>query len=79
MIITRDDLINLARCVVNAMILSGPDNEDELHMLQVLLDPEADDDLEYTVNEARQYIDSEFDKLTEIIESMEDDHETKCN
>lgn len=68
---TRDELISLASSLVNAMILEGPENEQELHMLQVLLDPEEQDDLEQTVQEAEEYIKTAFDDLEELLEKYD--------
>lgn len=70
-IMTRDELISLASSLVNAMILEGPENEQELHMLQVLLDPEEQDDLEQTVEDAEKYINEAFDDLEELLEKYD--------
>lgn len=49
-------LREIALGLINAMILEGPNNEEELHILQVLLDPQEDDSLADAVTAANRRI-----------------------
>lgn len=49
-------LREIALGLINAMILEGPNNEEELHILQVLLDPQEDDSLADAVAAANRRI-----------------------
>lgn len=70
MIISKGELDRIALTLVNAMILEGPDNEQELHTLQILLDPEEDDDLEDAVLEAAEYAQEAYGKLSDMLDEM---------
>lgn len=70
MIISKAELDKIALNLINAMILEGPDNEQELHTLQILLDPEVDDDLEDAVLEATEYTQEAYGKLSDMIDEM---------
>ena len=72
MIISKAELDRLALGLVNAMILEGPSNEDQLHALQVLLDPESDDDLEWTVTYVNKYVQDAFGKLSNMVDEIAD-------
>lgn len=71
MIISKGELDRIALTLVNAMILEGPDNEQELHTLQILLDPEADDDLEDAVLDATEYAQEAYGKLSDMLDEIE--------
>ena len=71
MIITKFELDRLALRLVNAMILEGPDNEQELHLLQILLDPESDDSLEDAVNDAITYTQEAYGELSDMLDELE--------
>lgn len=75
MILTKFELDRLALRLVNAMILEGPDNEQELHLLQILLDPESDDNLEDAVNDAITYTQEAYGELSDMLDELESNME----
>lgn len=56
MIYSYADLQNKAIALINAMIFTGPENEQALHLLLILLAPEPKDDLDLAVFEADEMI-----------------------
>ena len=68
MVYSYADLQNKAVALVNAMIFSGPENEQALHLLLALLAPEPDDDLDDAVAEADKMIIAFLSGLQDIID-----------
>lgn len=56
------ELRDMALRLLNAMILEGPEDEQELHLLQVLLGPEESDPIDLVVEDACRYLDKNSPK-----------------
>lgn len=65
---TYAELQNKAIALINAMIFAGPENEQALHTLLILLAPEPTDDLPQTVFEADEMIAKFLDGLQDIVD-----------
>ena len=68
---TYAELQNKAIALINAMIFAGPENEQALHLLLVLLAPEVNDDLPQAVLDADTMIAEFLSGLQNIIDDNE--------
>lgn len=70
-----EGLRRLALTLINAMILRGPENEQALHTLLILLDTELHDDLKSAVEDAKNYIDESWEPVEDLLEKLYDELE----
>ena len=72
-VFTRDQMYKQALRLIDALIQSGPENEDELHLLQALLDPDPElDDFEELMHESEQAIEQAEESLLEMLSNLDD-------
>ena len=70
MMYSTEYLKAIALKLINAMIFDGPENEQQLHLLLILLDTEPDDDIANAINEADQYIINVGKELDNLLDNL---------